>query len=87
MRWDRLRFRVSCQRGYQGAVELAAFCSRLSITGVKTYYEQSCQAGWFDRTRSHAPGLDESLEDENLGEELARGMWLGLLMSFGILIY
>ena len=66
-----LRFRAACERAYDGALQLAAWCGGYEVSFLQKYYEQSCGNDWFSHMAQSAPGGadDECSDEEDLPEE------------------
>ena len=71
-----------CERAYEAALELAAWCGAYEIGFLKKYYEQSCGNDWFTQMAQSVPdGLEDDCSDEEgISEQiLARvGEFFGL---------
>ena len=86
-----LRFQKCVERGYTSALQLAAFASNVEVSSLKTYYEQSVEALWFQKRR-HAPEFEaegnpddehaiaavDSESDDETSAPAKKSAWLGL---------
>eukprot|EP00435_Cladocopium_sp_Y103_P055676 s553_g18.t1 len=70
-----LLFEECCRRAYDAALTLASWAGNFTTESLKTYYEESCAAGWFDQSHSHAPEFDVEEESDDEAAK-AREMFL-----------
>lgn len=77
-----LRFQGCCQRAYNSAVKLAAWAGGYTEASLKSYYEESTAAGWFDQTFGHVMDFDSHQEEvDDPAEAEARDMSFGQVVK------
>lgn len=59
-----VRFQDCCQRAYDAALHLAAWCAELDVASLKSYYEASCSADWFETPHGATPDFGDDSDDE-----------------------